>query len=77
MEPVGVAIPAWLVQRKIILYYLIIRDCCWNNQLFADVIQSAPGGEFYEMVSKHMNAFTAARENAARRDCPCHHEPRR
>jgi hypothetical protein len=57
MEPVGVAIPAWLVQRKIILYYLIIRDCCWNNQLFTDVIQSAPGGEFYEMVSKHMSAF--------------------
>jgi hypothetical protein len=54
---IGVTIPAWLLERKIICYYLIIRDCCWNNREFADVLQKAPEKPLYEMISKHMSAF--------------------
>jgi hypothetical protein len=57
MEKISVTIPAWLLERKIICYYLIIRDCCWNNKEIAEVLQKAPEKQLYEMVSKHMNAF--------------------
>jgi len=57
MEKIGVTIPAWLLERKIICYYLIIRDCCWNNREFSDVLAKAPEKQLYEMISTHMNAF--------------------
>jgi hypothetical protein len=57
MEKIGVTIPAWLLERKIICYYLIIRDCCWNHKEFSDVLAKAPEKQLYEMISKHMNAF--------------------
>jgi hypothetical protein len=57
MEKIGVTIPAWLLERKIICYYLIIRDCCWNHKKFSDVLVKAPEKQLYEIISTHMNAF--------------------
>lgn len=58
MEKVGISIPAWLLERKIICYYLIINNrCCWENEEFGELIQKAPEKRFYELISKHMNAF--------------------
>lgn len=57
ISKIGVAVPAWLLERKIVVFYLVIRDCCWNIRGFSDVLTSAPEKPLYEMISKHMNAF--------------------
>ena len=57
MEKIGVTIPGWLLERKIICFYLIIRDCCWNNREVSDVLAKAPESKLYDMISTHMNAF--------------------
>jgi hypothetical protein len=57
ISKIAVAVPAWLLERKIVVFYLIIRDCCWNNRDFSDILTRAPEKPLYEMISKHMSAF--------------------
>jgi len=57
MEKIGVSIPAWLLERKIICFYLIITNRGWDNEKFGEVLERAPDKQFYELISKHMNAY--------------------
>ena len=61
MNKIQVAIPAWILERKIVMFYLIINDCCEGNPYFnkelGDVVQVAPEKKFYEYVAKHLNAY--------------------
>lgn len=57
MEKIGVSIPAWLLERKIICFYLIITNRGWEKEQFGEVLERAPDKQFYELISKHMNAY--------------------
>jgi hypothetical protein len=55
MNKIKVAIPAWILERKIIMMYLIINEDFIKE--FSDIVQAAPEKKFYESVAKHVNAF--------------------
>ncbi|MCE8425423.1 MAG: hypothetical protein J5U17_06555 [Candidatus Methanoperedens sp.] len=55
MNKVRVAIPAWVIERKIMVVYLDINE--EFSKEFSDVMQMAPEKKFYEFVAKHVNAY--------------------
>lgn len=54
-KKVSVAIPAWIIKRRIEVMYLIING--WLNKVHEGLIQTAPDEKLYEVISKHMNAY--------------------
>ncbi|MCE8425430.1 MAG: hypothetical protein J5U17_06590 [Candidatus Methanoperedens sp.] len=55
MNKVRVAIPAWILERKIILLYLVINEDFGKE--FSEMVEMAPEKKFYELVAKHVNAY--------------------
>lgn len=55
MNRVRVAIPAWIIERKIMVMYLNINGDV--SKEFNEMIQMAPEKKFYEFVAKHVNAY--------------------
>lgn len=52
---VPVAIPAWIIKRRIEVMYLIING--WLNKVHEGMIHTAPDDNLYEIISKHTNAY--------------------
>ncbi len=59
MNKMRVAIPAWILERKIVLLYLVINEDFTSE--FNEMVQIAPEKKFYDFVAKHINA--SLREN--------------
>lgn len=56
MNKVRVNIPAWIIERKIEVPYLVINGEPLEKE-FGDAIQTVPGKNFYELIAKHMNVY--------------------
>ena len=55
MDKVRVSIPAWILERRIVVAYLNTHEDF--SKEFSDVVQAAPEKKFYESVAKHLNAY--------------------
>lgn len=54
-KEVKVVLPAWILERRIAVLYVI--DDAWLQRDLLEVIQIAPGKEFYELVANHINTY--------------------
>lgn len=55
MNKIKVTLPAWILERRIAVLYVI--DDSWLDRDLLDVVQIAPEKEFFELMANHINAY--------------------
>lgn len=60
MENLRVAIPVWTIKRRIEVDYVMVDDLLGKE--FNELVQQAPTEDFYELITRHMNAYLQERK---------------